>query len=372
MKRSRAAAVIASTAALVPLRIRAQGAAPYKLGVTVPMTGPFQPFSVELFKGGQIAEAEINRAGGIGGHPRCKLVVEDSQGSPQAGVAAMRKLVQVDGVPAMLTFFTNVLTAQIPLADELKIPTISAVEAPGLFAKSEYSFSHAPTWGEALPVMAAYWKAHGIKRIYGLLTNSGLGQLQSTALRAKVQEIGGTYDEARLDPNTTDFRGVITRARDADPQIVMLTGQGTGLEANAIKQIRELGMSTPIWSFAQSYDSKSFRDAVGPYGEGMIAGGLHLDPNLPAANAFARSYRAAMGYLPGYAAANIHDVVRIFAYAIGKAGYNGPAIREVVATLKGFPSTLGGTITMGPDHYTEFSSAGLSQVRGGKLVRLSG
>src|SRR5580704_16568097 len=105
MKRSRAAAVIASTAALVPLRVLAQSSAPYKLGVTVPMTGPFQPFSVELFKGGQIAETEINSAGGIGGHP-LQLVVEDSQGSPQAGVAAMRKLVQVDGVQAMLTFFT--------------------------------------------------------------------------------------------------------------------------------------------------------------------------------------------------------------------------------------------------------------------------
>ncbi len=133
------------------------------------------------------------------GHP-LQLVVEDSAGTPQGGITAMRKLVQVDGVQALISFFTNVVTAQIPLADQLKVPTLSTVESPELFAKSEFSFSHAPTWATTLPQMAAYWKAHDIKRVYGLLTNSAIGLLESPALRAAVQGMGGEYGEASSIP----------------------------------------------------------------------------------------------------------------------------------------------------------------------------
>jgi len=43
------------------------------------------------------------------------LVIEDSKGTPEAGVAAMRRVVDVDKVPVVLTGFTNVITAQMPL-----------------------------------------------------------------------------------------------------------------------------------------------------------------------------------------------------------------------------------------------------------------
>jgi branched-chain amino acid transport system substrate-binding protein len=368
MNRSRAAAVIASIVALPPLAARAQGGAPYKIGVSWPLTGPLAPVAVDFLKGAEFSVADVNKAGGVKGHP-LQLVVEDSAGTPQGGITAMRKLAQVDGVQVMMTIFTNVVTAQIPLADQLKIPTISTVESPGLFAKSEYSFSHAPTWGMTLPMMAAYWKAHGIKRIYGLLTNSAIGGLQSTALKSLVAGIGGEYGEALLDPDATDFRGAVARARDFNAEVVMITGQGSTVEAQAIKQVREMGFKTQVWSFGQNYTSKGFHDAVGPYGEGMILAGLYLDPNI--SNAFAREFRAKVGYIPAYISGEWYDIVKMIAFAIGKAGYNGEGIRNALATLKGVPSVLGGTITMGPEHYSQFTGAGLWKVKAGKLVKLT-
>lgn len=367
MNRARATAAIASIVA-APLAARAQGAGPYKIGVTWPLTGPLAPVAVDFLKGAEFSVADINKAGGVKGRP-LQLVIEDSQGTPQGGITAMRKLTQVDGVQVMLTIFTNVVTAQIPLADQLKVPTISTVESPGLFAKSEYSFSHAPTWGMTLPLMKDYWKSHGLKRIYGLLTNSAIGQLQSATLKTAVPEIGGEYGEALLDPDLTDFRGAVARARDFNADVVMITGQGSTVEALAIKQCREMGLKAQIWSFGQNYTSRGFHDAVGPYGEGMILAGLYLDPNI--ANAFARAFRNKVGYLPSYISGEWYDIVRMVAYCIGKVGYNGEAIHTALTTLKGVPSVLGGTITMGPDHYSQFTGAGLWKVKAGKLVKLT-
>ena len=53
----------------------------------------------------------------------------------------MRKLVQMDHVAAIVTVFTNVVSAQMPLADQLKVPILSPVESPGLVARSEWAFA---------------------------------------------------------------------------------------------------------------------------------------------------------------------------------------------------------------------------------------
>jgi branched-chain amino acid transport system substrate-binding protein len=369
MKRSRATTLLTAGLAL-PSAARAQGNAPYKIGVTWPLTGPFAGIGGEFLKAGQIGVDDINAAGGVRGR-KLQLLIEDSAGTPQLGVAAMRKLVQVDGVQLIWTIFTNVVTAQIPLSDELKVPTMGSLEAPGLFARSEYSFSHAPTWDKNLPLMASYWKGHDIKRVYGLLTNSSMGALQSPACKAAATQAGAEYGESLLDPNLTDFRGVLERARAANPQIILLTGQGSAIEANAAKQARELGINAELWSLSNSYSAKSFRDVVGPYGEGMVFGGLSLDPNNPASNGFARKFRAAVGYLPYPPAAECYDIMKIYAWAIGKAGYNAAAMRDAIATMKGVPSVLGGTITMGSDHYSVFNNMAIWRVKAGKLVKIS-
>jgi len=367
MNRARATAIVAAFAAVPPLAVRAQ-AAPYKIGVTYPLTGPFAPAFSDYLKGAVISVQDVNAAGGVKGHP-LQLVIEDTLGTPQGGIAAMRKVTQVDGVQCIVTILTNVVTAQIPLADETKIPTMSTVETPGLFAKSEYSFSHAPTWGLTLPMMVPYWKAYGVKRAFGMLTNNAIGLQQSTAVRDALTSIGVQYEEGLIDATQTDFRGTVARAIDMKPDIILLTGQGGQHEIAAIKQIREMGVRAQIWNLGQNFTSGPYRTALGPYSEGLYYGGVYLDPN--ASPVFAKRYKSVVGYVPAYAAGEVYDIIRIYAAAIAKGGYSGPAIREFVATLHGMPSVLGGTITMGPDHFTKFTSAGFFQVRSGKLVRLS-
>ena len=125
-------------------RARAQQAsgAPYKIGVTYPLSGPQGAWGQLIVPAIEIAVQHVNAAGGVNGRPLA-LVVEDSKGNPEAAVSAMRKVVQVDGVQAILTIFTNVVSAQMPLAQQFKVPLLSPVEAPGLTAKSDHwVFAH--------------------------------------------------------------------------------------------------------------------------------------------------------------------------------------------------------------------------------------
>jgi hypothetical protein len=65
----------------------------------------------------------------------------------------------------------------------------------------------------------------------------------------------------------------------------------------------------------------------------------------------------------------MYDIIRMYANAIGRGGYEGEAIRNNIASLKGVPSVFGGTITMGADHYTIPAAVGLWRADHGKLVK---
>jgi len=368
MNRRRFSVTLASAFGAATHGVGAQANAPYKIGATWPLTGPLATFTAEVLTGGQVAIDDVNRRGGVNGH-QLQLVVEDSAGTPQGGITAMRKLAQVDGVQALISILTNVVTAQIPLADQFKVPTLSIIETPGLLDKSLYSFAHAPTWGIIVPLVAKDWKAKGIKKVYGLMLNNALGLLEGPACRAAAQSAGAEYGEALLDPDVTDFRGIVERVRDFGAQAVVVPGQGGTVEINATRQLLELGTKAQIYSLGQDFTMQAFRNGIGPYTEGMIFGGLYLDPN--AARTFVTQYRAKMGYVPGTQTGELYDVARMIAFTIGKAGYNGPAIQHALATLTDFPSVFGGTVSMAPDHRTVIKAIGLFQVRAGKLVRLS-
>jgi branched-chain amino acid transport system substrate-binding protein len=365
-------ASLGAAVVLGPHVISAQAAKgePYKIGVTYPLTGPLAVNSPAVLAGAEIAVADINRAGGVKGHP-LQLVTEDTQGSPQGGVAAMRKLVQVDGVQGLLTIFTNVVTAQMPLADQLKVPFICPIETPGLVGKSQYGFAHSQTMATEGPLLQSFWKTSGFKRIFAFYGNNGFGQLIQPMVKPLAINAGADYNEAFLDMGGTDFRGVITRAKEYNPDAIFITAQGSAAEIAAIKQIRELGLMVPMFNGSNFYYDPAWRIAAGPYSENMYFVGFNVDK--VAGKDFIKKYKAKEGVAPGYQPGTLYDAIKIYAWAIEKGGYNGEAIRNQIAGLKGeVPSVLGGNIVMGADHYTNLAGIALWQVRKGNEIKILG
>ena len=338
---------------------------PYKIGFTAPMTGPLASLTAEYVPALELAVADTNLHGGVKGHP-LQLVVEDSQGTPQGGIAALRKLAEVDGVQAAVSIYTNVVTAQIPLADELKVPIIGPVEGVGVMSAGQYSFAHAVTFPDIAPHFLNYWRKAKAKRIFAFLGNNGYGQSIAPVVRDTARSAGAEYDEVFVDLGSTDFRGVVTRAKQFNPDQILLSIQGAGIETSVLRQLRELDVTTQIVEPGTFYQSKSWREGAGPYAEGMIFGGLFVNPAV--SRDFVHAYNARVGSDPVYGAAEFYDMVKMFAYAIDKGGYKGESIRSALLSLRDVPSIFGGKIEMQSNHYTKVTAIGLWQVRGGKLV----
>lgn len=282
----------------------------------------------------------------------------------------MRKLVQVDGVQALLSGYTNVVTAQLPLADSLKVPIVSPLESPALMTRSEYGFSTAPTVDTSVPFLREYWKRIRAKRVFAFLVNNAFGEINSPLIKAAVESAGAEYTEARFNITETDYRGIIARAKDFDPDaIIVMSGGSVTADGTMFKQIRELGIQCQLICYGNSFHEHAWREAVGPITEDMVIAGMEFGTR--ASRGFIAAYRAKTGNDPGIQSAEVYDIIRIIAYAIAKSSYDGAAIRDVIASLKGFPSIVGGTITMQPNHHSQVP-VHLWVVKSGKLEQIGG
>ena len=348
---------------------RAAGAAdPYKIGVVWPLTGPLAASGIQYLPGASVAVRHINRAGGINGHP-LQLVVEDSQGTPQGGVTSMRKVVQVDGVQALLAIYTNVVTAMIPLADQLKIPFLCPAQTPNLMNKGQYSFAHAETIPATAALFRDYWRKQKVKRLYALIPGNAIGPVYSAAFKAGAAAAGADYAESSFNYGESDYRGLVARVKEYNPDTVMVAAQGGIDDTVIIKQLREAAVNAPLNVPGLFYDEPAWRAGVGTYINGLVMAGVKIDP--VAGKQFLDDYRIDTGHPAPAIAAEVYDMVKMLAAAIAKGTYTGESIRNQLATLKGVPSVLGGTITMDPDHYSAPATDALWQVQNDKLVKVS-
>lgn len=327
---------------------------PYKIGVTYPLSGPEGAWGQLLIPVMEIAVHNVNEAGGVNGRP-LKLVIEDSKGNPEGAVTAMRKVVQVDNAAVIMTIFTNVVSAQMPLANQLKVPIISPVEAPGLVKNSIWAFAHSATASETLPLIFKYWGDHKVKRVFAFYPNTPIAKYLSPLVKQATQKLSIKYDEALFKLGGTDFRGVIANAKGFNPDAILIYGHGTPDEGLIMKQIRELGMSTQIYGGCACITVKGYREAAGEAAKGLIFAGFKYDRHY--AKKFIDAYKAKLGFAPDYAGLEVYDMIGMIAEAIKKHGYSGDGIRKGLAEIKNFQSIGGGLVSMGADRQTKVAVA---------------
>ena len=355
----------AGALALSPFAARAQQAsgAPYKIGVTYPLSGPQGAWGQLIVPAIEIAVAHANAAGGVNGRPLA-LVVEDSKGNPEAAVSAMRKVVQVDGVQAILTIFTNVVSAQMPLAQQFKVPLLSPVEAPGLTAKSDHwVFAHSSLLSRNLPLLEQRWKNNGVKRIFGFYPNTPIAPYGSGLIQAAADRIGAVHENVLFKLGDSDFRSLIIRGKAFNPDAIMIWGHGTPDEGVIMKQARELGVTTQMYNGSATPTVKSYREAAGKAMDGLIYSGFKYDRT--SAQRLIDDYKAKLGFEPDFAALEVYDMINMVAAGIKANGYDGEGIRKHIASLKDFRSVGGGLVSMDADGQTE-NPVGLYLVKDGE------
>jgi branched-chain amino acid transport system substrate-binding protein len=254
MKKMFAALVLAAHG-LIGLPAHAQ--APVKIGILLPLTGPFAAVAETQKEGALLAIDVVNKRGGLA-MPNGKLMLEgvvaDDEAKQDVGVRRFRYMVDqgVKGLGgqtfAPLAYAINALVARDPLP---YFPVcVMAKEAfqKGKLSDSTFATAYSP-WTVGYMAGQSAVKTLGKKKIFFLARSDSFGWDIRDGVYAAAKELGAEivgYDEVSL--GTSDFTTVLQKVRAAKPD-VFISAQFAADAVALLKQVQQMGLNKDMTIF---------------------------------------------------------------------------------------------------------------------------
>ncbi len=323
----------------------AENAGALKVGVLLPLTGDAAVYGEPLLKVLQIAVEEINLAGGVDGK-EIVLVVEDAKCDGTGGANAAQKLVNVDGVKVIIGgFCSSESLAAVPIAEKAKVVMISpGSSSPKLTDISDYFVRNYPsdsTQGAVLADIAYTDKGWKTVAFVQEQTDYALGVYG--AFKVRFEELGGTVTNESFPTETSDFRSIVTKIKDQNPDAVFVSVQTPAVAGRILTQIDQLGWQPNLMG-ADVIPGDP--ETVGTYAS-VLEGALVAEFGVDATNekfvAMINSYKNKHGEEPPYQgyAQTVYDSAYLVRDAIAAVGYDGTKIAQWFRNVDGWEGAAG-------------------------------
>ena len=157
-----------------------------KIGVLTPLSPPGDASAGQfIVRGAKMGAEDVNARGGVLGGRQIELVVEDDAGTPEKGVAGLRKLATQDQVAAVIgQFHSSVMGAVQTLAEQFEIPVFSTqASARGITEQHlNYTFRTHVIDPDRVQLWNRWIKQQGFKRVALITENTdyGVGLVEET------------------------------------------------------------------------------------------------------------------------------------------------------------------------------------------------
>lgn len=195
-----------------------------KLGVLMSMTGGLGSYGEVGLNGVRLAVEEMNAAGGVN-KGQVTLAIGDDQTSPQAGVDAAKRLVDVEKVNAIIGALSSGVT--IPVATSVSVPagmlqisTASTSPEITTLKDNDWLFRTVPTDAVQGVALAQVAKEKGVKSISIIYVNNDYGKGLAEAF-TKAYE-GKVTQSIAYEPKQASFRGELQKAAQGSAEVLLL------------------------------------------------------------------------------------------------------------------------------------------------------
>ena len=342
-------ALLGGAASLLATSARAD-AEPVTIGVSGPLTGQYAQYGADWRRGFDLAVAEVNGSGGIGGRPLAYRF-EDSQSDPRQAVAIAQKFAADPAIVAELGDFSSAASmAASPIYQRNHLVQFGFTNSHPDFTKGgDYMWSNAPNQADDMPVLAEYASKLGLKRLAIAFIDSDWGRTSKDLFAAAAAKDGATVTAAESYlPNEQDFRSLLVRLRDSKPDgLILISYYPDG--AQLVRQAHDTGLDVPVVAAGSVYSPK-FLELAGPAANGVYTNTNFFpsDPR-PVVQRFVAAYTAAYGGTPGFYAARGYDAMMLLAAVMRQFGATRTGIHDGLAKVKDVPSVLFGTVQFDPE-----------------------
>lgn len=286
-------------------------AADHTIGALFPLSGPNAVYGDVFMSGSDLAVEHINADKMLSGP--MSIAYEDSQGLPQPAVVGMTKLVNVTGVPYVLSAFTGVSKAISTLAMRNEVVAVNGGGVgPDLAALGKYFWNVIPLVNlEVRAAMPYLVKERGIKRVVLIYIDDPFGNSILDELKSSLEGAGGELVETMSVPTTAQqFSGIAAKVRAEKPDAVYIASYGAQ-QIQIVKQLRDNGVDQQLIT----YSGFLVPDALAlPETEGLIATGqgVNYKSDDPVTKRFVTDYTAKFNRAPTAYNVNYYNATLLY------------------------------------------------------------
>ena len=240
--RRRAMQGLAAAAAVAMLSNPAFAADPLKIGLILPLTGPFASTGKQIEAACRLY---IAKNGDTVAGRKVELIVKDDTGlAPETTKRIAQELVVQDKVSVLAGFgLTPLALAAAPVATEAKVPMIVMAAATGMIpTRSPFIVRTGFTLPQVTGPIAEWAAKNKIKRVVTMVTDYGPGLDAEKTFVTVFKAAGGEVVESIKTPlRNPDYAPFLQRAKDAKPDaLFVFVPSGEGLAV--MKQFDERGL----------------------------------------------------------------------------------------------------------------------------------
>src|SRR5437899_905513 len=233
---------IALLTALCVLPGAANAADPFRIGLILPLTGPFASTGKQIEAAARLYMAKNGDT--VAGR-KVELIVKDDTGlAPETTKRIAQEMVVQDKVNVLAGFgLTPLALAAAPVATEAKVPMVVMAAATAMIpTRSPFIVRANFTLPQVTAPIAEWALKNKIKRVVTMVTDYGPGLDAEKTFQAVFKAGGGEIVEAIRTPlRNPDYAPFLQRAKDAKPDaLFVFVPAGEGLAV--MKQFDERGL----------------------------------------------------------------------------------------------------------------------------------
>jgi len=352
----------------------------YKVGAIFAVTGPAAWLGTPERNTAKMIEQEVNKAGGINGHP-LEIIIEDTVGDPTRTVTAAKKLIAKDEVLAIVGPSRSGTTmAVIPIAEEAKVPLVSCAAAEAIVVPVKpWVFKTPQKDSDAAVKIYETMRERGISKTAIITATSGFGDQGRKQLKklAPELEIEIVADET-YGPDDTDMTAQLTKIKASEAQAVVNWSIVPG-QVIVAKNMRQLGMKIPLFQ-SHGFGNIKYAQTAGEAGEGIIfpcGRLLAVDtladdhPQKEVLAKYKKEYEAKYEEDVSTFGGHAWDGLQLVIAALREVGPDREKIRDYIENTKNFVGT-GGIFNFSPEDHSGLTKDAFEMltVKNGKFVVL--
>ena len=346
-------AMIASAVSVL-IAVPAVAQEPIRIGVLLPLTGPFAKNGLENWEAMQIARDMINERGGVNGRK-----IEYLQGdatNPNAAISETERLITKDGIKITTGSFASPIAIAVSQAAERQgVFHWETTGAAEIITRRGFKYTFqvgapARKYGQAAVDFVIADLAKRLKkpanelRIALLWENRAFGKSVGDGIRAysETKGIKLVYDEG-YDQTATDMTPIVQKLKDVKPDILIAISFPND-DILFQRKAKEFDLNVAAFiGVSAGYSSPDLRTSIGDMVNGLFVADFppKVNPSVlrpetrKVAEEFYKRYEAKMKRAPaGHAAAGFSAIWALFTEVLPKAKtYEPDELRDIALKL---------------------------------------